>query len=116
MPLIAEPENLRQAFLKAARGKRGKADCRMFQSRLDENLAALREELAAGRVRVGDYHLFTIFDPKERTICAASFGQRVLHHAVIAVCEPVLERAAVYDSYACRKGKGRLAAVPSCAA
>ena len=111
MAAIADPENLRQAFLKAARGKRGKADCRAFQERLDENLALLREELLAGRVRVGDYHLFKIFDPKERTICAASFRQRVLHHAVMAVCEPVLERAAVFDSYACRKGKGRLAAV-----
>ncbi len=111
MPLIAEPDNLREAFLKAARGKHGKADCRTFQSRLDENLETLRQELLAGEVRVGDYHRFTIFGPKERTICAASFGQRVLHHAVMAVCEPVLERAAVFDSYACRKGKGRLAAV-----
>ncbi len=71
----------------------------------------MRAELLAGRVRVGDYHLFQIFDPKERTICAASFQERVMHHAVMAVCEPVLERAAVFDSYACRKGKGRLAAV-----
>jgi len=108
---MADPENLRQAFLKAALGKRGKADCRRFQARLDENLAALREELLAGQVRVGSYHLFKILDPKERTICAASFRQRVLHHAVMAVCEPVLERAAVFDSYACRKGKGRLAAI-----
>ena len=108
---IAEPENLREAFLKAARGKRGKADCRAFQERLDENLTRLRAELLAGSVRVGDYHLFQIFDPKERTICAADFRQRVLHHAVMAVCEPALEQAAVFDSYACRKGKGRLAAV-----
>jgi retron-type reverse transcriptase len=111
MAAIAEPENLRQAFLKAARGKRGKADCRAFGARLDENLATLRVELLSGQVRVGDYHQFKIFDPKERTICAADFRQRVLHHAVMAVCEPVLERAAVFDSYACRKGKGRLAAV-----
>ena len=62
-------------------------------------------------MRVGDYHLFQVFDPKERTICAASFRERVLHHAVMNVCEPVLERAAVFDSYACRKGKGRLPAV-----
>jgi RNA-directed DNA polymerase len=111
MAAIADPENLREAFLKAVRGKRGKTDCRAFQERLDENLTLLREELLAGSVRVGDYHLFQIFDPKERTICAASFRQRVLHHAVMAVCEPALERAAVFDSYACRKGKGRLAAV-----
>ena len=111
MAAITEPENLRQAFLKAVRGKRGKTDCRAFQERLDENLTMLREELLAGRVRMGDSHLFQIFDPKERTICAASFRQRVLHHALMAVCEPALERAAVFDSYACRKGKGRLAAV-----
>ena len=111
MGAIADPENLREAFLKAIRGKRGKTDCRAFQERLGENLTLLREELLAGSVRVGDYHLFQILDPKERTICAASFRQRVLHHAVMAVCEPALERAAVFDSYACRKGKGRLAAV-----
>ena len=66
--------------------------------------------MLGGRVRVGDYHYFTIHDPKERTICAAHFRERVLHHAVMNVCEPVLERAAVFDSYACRKGKGQLAA------
>jgi len=49
--------------------------------------------------------------PKERLICAATFHERVLHHALMNLCEPVLERAAVFDSYACRKGKGRLLAV-----
>jgi len=34
-----------------------------------------------------------------------------MHHALMNVCEPVLERVAVFDSYACRKGKGQLAAV-----
>ena len=58
-----------------------------------------------------NYHYFTIHDPKERTICAAQFRERVLHHALMNVCEPVLERAAVFDSYACRRGKGQLAAV-----
>ena len=108
---IADPGNLRLAFWKAAKGKCAKADCRAFQEKLDANLAALRADLLAGQTRVGDYHYFTIHDPKERMICAASFRERVLHHAVMNVCEPVLERAAVFDSYACRKGKGQLAAV-----
>ena len=111
MAQIADAENLRLAFWKAAKGKRGKADCLAFRERLDENLAALRAELLAGDVPVGDYHYFTVHDPKERLICAASFRERVLHHALMNVCEPVLERAAVFDSYACRKGKGRLLAV-----
>jgi len=71
---IADPGNLRLAFWKAAKGKRAKADCRGFQQNLDANLAALRAEVLAGRVRVGDYHYFTIHDPKERTICAALPG------------------------------------------
>ena len=111
MTQIAAAENLRLAFWKAAKGKRGKADCRAFQARLDENLATLGAELLAGDVPVGDYHYFTVRDPKERLICAATFRERVLHHALMNVCEPVLERAAVFDSYACRKGKGRVRAV-----
>jgi len=70
---IADPGNLRLAFWKASKGKRAKADCRGFQQNLDANLAALRAEVLAGRVRVGDYHYFTIHDPKERTICTAHF-------------------------------------------
>jgi RNA-directed DNA polymerase len=81
MPKIADAENLRLAFWKAAKGKRGQADCREFEARLDENLAAVGAELLAGDVPVGDYYCFTVHDPKERLICAASFRERVLHHA-----------------------------------
>jgi hypothetical protein len=60
---------------------------------------------------VGDYHYFRIHDPNERLICAAAFRERVLHHALMNVCEPVQERAAIADSFACRKSKGGPAAV-----
>jgi len=111
MAQLADGENLRLAFWKAAKGKRGKADCLAFRERLEANLAALGAELLTGGVFVGDYHYFQVHDPKERLICAAAFRERVLHHALMNVCEPVLERGAVFDSYACRKGKGRLRAV-----
>ncbi len=109
--LIAEPENLRLAFLKAARGKRGKPDVSAYAAGLEGNLRLLREQLLERRVDVGHYHFFTVHDPKERVICAAAFPERVLHHAVMNVCEPVLERYAIHDSYACRTGKGMHAAV-----
>ncbi len=108
---IAEPENLRLAFLKSVRGKRGKADVIAYTANLDRNLRLLREQILAERVDVGHYHFFTVHDPKERVICAASFPERVLHHAIMNVCEPVLERYAIHDSYACRTGKGMHAAV-----
>ncbi|GHU98961.1 hypothetical protein FACS1894159_02230 [Bacteroidia bacterium] len=88
MERIADPGNLRLAFRKARKGKSGKAEEEKFRRSLDANLLVLREGLLGGQVRVGDYHYFRIFDPKERLICAAPFCERVLHHAVMNVCTP----------------------------
>lgn len=103
---IADPENLRLAFWKARRCKDGKPEVEAFRSQMEAEVMRLSADLLSLTVAVGDYHTFTIHDPKERLICAASFRERVLHHAIINVCEPVFERFLIHDSYACRKGKG----------
>lgn len=103
---IADPDNLRLAFYKAQKGKSGKAEVRKFVSNLDENLLDLREHILSGNVETGNYHYFTIYDPKERLICAASFPERVLHHALMNICHPVFEKYQIFDSYASRKDKG----------
>ena len=108
---IAEPANLRLALWKASRAKGDRPEVVLYRARLGENLATLREELLAGRAKVGVYRFFKIYDPKERQICAAEFGERVLHHAVMNVCEPYFERRLIHDTYACRMGKGRLKAM-----
>lgn len=111
MEQIADPENLRLAFWKAAKGKRCKAEVLAYGRELDRHVMALREQLLTGNVDVGKYHLFKIFDPKERLICAASFPERVLHHALMNVCHDYFEKKQIYDSYATRKGKGQYAAI-----
>jgi len=103
--------NLVAAFHQAARGKRRKPAVRAFASDLDARLAAMRHELEAGTFETGRFTVFQVYDPKERTIHAPAFAEQVFHHALMNVCEPVLERRAVHHSYACRRGKGRLAAV-----
>lgn len=103
---IAEPDNLRLAFWKAAKGKRYAGNVLAYQRRLDQNLLLLREQILSGKVEVGKYRYFTIYEPKERRICAAAFDEQVLHHALMNVCHPYFERAQIYDSYASRKGKG----------
>jgi len=111
MPAIADPDNLRQAFLKAARGKSGKREVQHFRDQLDVELPRLRAGLLGEvPVSLGDYHYFMIRDPKPRRICAAAFRERVLHHAIMNVCEPVFERFLLPDTFACRKGYGRQAA------
>ncbi len=111
MPQIAAIDNLYLAYYKARRGKLSQQAVLAFEADLDDNLALLQTELSEGKVAIGDYHYFKIYDPKERLICASSFRERVLQHALMTVCHPYFERYQLYDSYACRKGKGTYAAI-----
>jgi hypothetical protein len=108
---IAELANLQRAFCQAARGKRGQAEVVAFSRDLERHLEEMAEGLRRGDVPLGGYHYFRIHDPKERLICAASFRERVLHHAIMGPCEPVFERGLIHHSYACRKGRGQTAAL-----
>jgi RNA-directed DNA polymerase len=104
--LLCSWENLREAHRKAARGKRGKSPAAAFEVRLADNLLALQSELASLTYRPGAYHSFYIHEPKRRLISAAPFRDRVVHHALCNVIEPVFERSFIADSYANRVGKG----------
>lgn len=110
-PKILEWENLRLALWKALRGKRDRLDAREFQAEAEARLGELGDRLRRGTVVVGRYHQFVIHDPKERVITAPCFEERVLHHAIMNVCEPVFDRRLIDDTFACRVGKGRLAAL-----
>lgn len=104
-------DNLQHAYCRARRGKLERADVRVFATNLSGNLAALREDLLSGKVSVGDYHYFTVYDKKVRTVCAAPFRERVLHHAIMGVCDSIFERHQLFDSYASRRGRGTFAAL-----
>ena len=108
---IAEPENLRLAFHKAARGRRGQAIVQHFAACLDGNIADISARIREGTFPVGRFHQFLIRDPKERVITAPCFDERVLHHATMNVCEPEMERWLIDDTFACRVGKGRESAI-----
>jgi retron-type reverse transcriptase len=49
-------------------------------------------------------------------VSAAPFRDRVVHHALVRVIEPIFERRFIHDSYACRLGKGTHAALDRCQA
>lgn len=108
---IHEPENLRLAFHKAARGRRGQAVVRQFAAGLDDRILEMAKAICEGTFPVGRFHQFLIRDPKERVITAPCFDERVLHHAIMNLCEPVLDRWLIDDTFACRVGKGREAAI-----
>jgi hypothetical protein len=99
------------AARRAARRKRLTREAAHFLLELEPEVLALERELARGTYRPGGYRTFEVRDPKPRTISAAPFRDRVVHHALCAGLEPVLEGYAIGGSYACRRGKGTLAAI-----
>lgn len=108
---IASFANLHAAARRAARGKRYRRAAAEFLLGMEQQCLWLESELRSGRYRPSPYRVFRITDPKERTICAAPFRDRVVHQALVQVVAERFERAFVHDSYACRIGKGTHAAL-----
>lgn len=108
---IVDLDNLYLAFWKAQKGKSYKKGVEDFRFNMDSNLLKIQEEISLGCPNIGNYHQFVIYEPKKRIISAVPFYERVIHHAIINICDPYFERFQIYDSYACRKEKGTYAAL-----
>ena len=96
--LITSWANLLHAYRKACVGKRGGASVAAFEYRLEENILDLQKELRDGTYRPGYYRTFVVNEPKRRIISAAPFRDRVAHHALCNVIEPVFDRLFIPDS------------------
>jgi RNA-directed DNA polymerase len=107
-------DNLLLAYAKAAKGKRGQANVALFEHRLEDNLWQLQAELSGQTYQPRGYVSFRIHEPKTRIISAAPFRDRVVHHALCNLIEPIFERSFIADSYANRLGKGTHRAVTRC--
>ena len=103
---ISSFENLLEAYYQSRICKRYKASILQFGFFLESNLLKLHEELVSERYMPSPYVYFTINDPKERDIAAPAFRDRVVQHTLIDYIEPSFDKQFIYDSYACRKGKG----------
>ena len=104
-------DNLYFAAKDALAGKRTKTAPAKFYLNLSENLVNLQQALISENYMPGKYTTFYIYEPKKRLISAAPFVDRVVHHAICRIIEPIFEKSFIYDSYACRKGKGTHAAI-----
>lgn len=103
---IANFQALHRAARGAVRGKRKKPGASAFFASLETELLRLERELQTQTYRPGSYVSIEIHDPKHRIVSAAPFRDRVVHHALCAVIEPVFERGFIANSYANRTGKG----------
>lgn len=103
---IISPENLFLAWDNFKIGKRGKKDVQKFEWELEQNIFRLHWELRGGTYKHGSYTSFYIRDPKQRHIHKAKVRDRILHHAVFAVLNPIFEETFISNSFSCRIKKG----------
>jgi hypothetical protein len=111
---LASWDNLLLAYRQASKGKRGQPNVAAFERKLEDNLLWLQAGLRDGTYRPGRYYSFFIHEPKRRLISAAPFRDRVVHHALCNLIEPIFERSFIPDSYANRLGKGTHRALDRC--
>src|SRR3989344_2323465 len=103
--------NLELAFKKARKHKTLKPYVVTFEADLRNNLSLLRTELLFHSYTPKPLETFILHDPKTRKISKSDFRDRVVHHALCSIIEPIFEKSFIYDSYANRVGKGALKAL-----
>lgn len=108
---VAAWPNLINAFACASRGRTRSAPVQAFSAMLDANLRAIAHQITVEQAPYAEWRVFHVRDPKPRRITAPCFADRVMHHALMGLMGPVLDRGLVDDTFACRTGKGCLAAV-----
>jgi len=99
-------QNLHKAFRRAFGASGRHQEACEFHFHLEKELFRLKEELEDNTYQPSPYRYFEISDPKKRTISVAPFRDRIVHHALVGILEPVFEKRFIYDSYATRKEKG----------
>ena len=101
-------ENIIIAWKKARKGKTKKDYVIKFEEDLFCNLMALHYELKYKTYKPKELITFILRDPKTRVISKSNFRDRIIHHAIVNILEPIFDKTFIYDSCANRIGKGNL--------
>jgi len=108
---IINLKNIFLAYKKARKGKTKKPDVLEFEQNLENNLLKLQEELINQTYKPEPLKTFILRDPKTRKISKSAFRDRIIHHAIINIIEPIFDKIFIYDCCANRIGKGNLFAL-----
>lgn len=103
---IVALENLFLAWDKFKSDKQNKKDVLRFERYLEQNIFQLHRDLINKTYKHGAYKGFFIYDPKKRHIHKATVRDRILHHAVFNILNPIFEPTFIANSFSCRVNKG----------
>lgn len=100
-------DNLRLADQRAGKGKRWQPGVIQFSRNRESNLFLLHETLLNKAYKTSEYTVFKVYEPKEREVYRLPyFPDRITHHAIMNLLEPIFMASFTADTYSCIKGKG----------
>jgi len=109
---ICNLDNLHLADKIARRGKLNQLGVKEHDRRQDQNLKDLQASLLNKTYKTSEYTTFVIHEPKERIIFRLPYyPDRILHHAVMNILEPIFVSTFTADTYSCIKKRGIHAAM-----
>jgi retron-type reverse transcriptase len=102
-PALISFENLLRAAQQAQKGKRFRPAVMQFNLELEHELWRLHDELRTHIWQPGPYRTFYIHELKNRLISAAHYRDRVVHHALVNLLEPIYESGrGLWNAVGCR--------------
>jgi len=104
---IIDYDNIVFAHLNAKKGKNYYSEVKEVDKDIDSYLGKLQFSLLGKNFTTSKYETFTITEPKERIIYKLPYiPDRIVHHAIMQVLQPIWDKIFIFDSYAAVPGKG----------
>lgn len=104
---IISIDNLTVASSNAKKGKLHQRSVQEFLKNPNHNIEQLHLVLKSNTFNTSEYSTFVIHEPKERVISRLPFyPDRIVHHAILNILEPIFVKHFVIDTYSCIKKRG----------
>lgn len=104
---IISIDNLNLADQKARKGKHGQYGVIIHDKNREANILLLHDMLKNKTYKTSEYTTFTVYEPKEREVFRLPyFPDRITHHAVMNILEPIFMQLFTSDTYSCIKKRG----------
>lgn len=104
---IVSLDNLYEADKRARRQKSHRPEVMLFDKNKDKLLLDLQRKLINGEYETSEYYVFKIYEPKEREIFKLPYyPDRIVHHAIMNIMEPIWVSAFVKGTYSCIRKRG----------
>ena len=104
---MSSESNINEADDKARLGKKAKRAIARHDKYKDKHIKDLAESLRDGTYKTSSYIKERIFEPKRRILFKLPYyPDRITHHAILDILEPIWVKLFIKNTYACIKGRG----------